>query len=364
MNDTPLFRSRAGLGALLVAGLLMLVGLTQSAAEPPPTDGPPGSSYATHGGGVAALVALLEANGYDVARVRTSLAVVPPGPDDVVVVINGGRLDQEDVDAVRRHVSEGGRLLVGGSTQLDGITETPPSGFIPTDQSSARLLPVAGFDEVEDVAGEWAWEDPGSLLPLVGNQEGTLLGIEAVGAGSVVALADETVLANGAIDQRDHALLALLAVGDTAGSVRFVEYIHGFTQPTGLAALPTRWKQALLVIGLAGLIWLIGRGRRFGPVEETSRGLPPPRSAYLDAVAASLEASGDPAAAAPLTAAIERELARRGADLGSSPNLLEVAVMSGVERAVAIQALSDGTSLDDVRAKTILLSHLVNKEQL
>lgn len=364
MSDAPLFRSRGGLAAVLVAGVMLLIGLTQSATDPAPTGGPPGSSYATHSAGTAALATLLEANGYEVDRARTSLAVRPPEPHDVVVILNGGALEPDDVDALEAHIRSGGRLVTGGSTQLRGITRTPPAGLARTDSASARLLPIAGFGDVADVDSEWVWEDPGSLLPLVGNDGGTLLGIEFIGSGSVVAIADEAVLANGVLGERDHALLALLAVGETEGSVRFVEYVHGFTQPTGLAALPIRWKQAFLVLGLAGVVWLIAHGHRFGPAEETSRGLPPPRAAYLDAVAATLEASGDPNASAPLREAIDRELSRRGADLGSSVNSLEVAVLSGADRRIAEQALGTGTQRSDVRARAILLSHLVNKEQL
>jgi hypothetical protein len=343
---------------------MLLVGLTQSATDPPPTDGPPGSSYATHSAGTAALADLLEANGYEVARVRISLGARPPDKDDVVVIINGGALQAEDVDAMRQHVTGGGRLVTGGSTVLDGIVMSPPSGLTATSAGSRATLPVGGFAAVQDVSNGSAWEDAGSLLPLVGNEDGTMLGIESVGAGTVVALADESVLANGTLDRGDHAVLALLAVGETDGTVRFIEYIHGFTQPTGLAALPTRWKQALLVLALAGVVWLVAHGRRFGPAEDDSRGLAPPRAAYLDAVAATLEASGDPDAAAPLTTAIETELARRGADLGSSADLVEVAVGAGADRTVVEQALGSGTRHDDVRARAILLSHLVNKEQL
>lgn len=363
MNETPLFRGRTGLVILLVMGLLLLIGLTQS-AQPPPVDGPPGSSYATHGAGVAALAALLETNGYDVAQTRTPLAVRPPEPDDVVVIFSGGVLAQDDVDVIREHVNDGGRLVVSGSTVFDEVVADPPGGFIGTDRPSTNLLPIAGFDDVTEVAGESVWQDPGSLLPLVGNADGTLLGIEATGSGYVVALADEGVLTNGRLDERDHALLALLAIGTTEGSVRFIEYVHGFEQPTGLAALPTRWKQALLVMAGAGLVWLIARGQRFGPAEETGRGLPPPRAAYLDAVAATLESSGDPAAASALTRAIETELVKRGADLGSTSSLHEIALQHGVDAKIVSRALSTETRTDDIRARTILLSHLVNKEQL
>ena len=53
--------------------------------------------------------------------------------------------------------------------------------------------------------------------------------------------------------------------------VTFVESVHGFGRSSGLAALPGRWKFALLVGVLAALLWLGSRARRFGPPEPTRR---------------------------------------------------------------------------------------------
>jgi hypothetical protein len=56
----------------------------------------------------------------------------------------------------------------------------------------------------------------------------------------------------------------------------------------GIAAIPTRWQIALLGIALAGLVFMWARGRRLGPPEDTSRPLPPPRAAYVDAIGSTL----------------------------------------------------------------------------
>ncbi len=364
MNDAPLFRSRAGIAFLMIAGFLLVIGLTQSASQPAPTDGPAGSSFATHGDGSAALVDLLEANGYNVARERRPLAERTPGRNDVLVVINGRLLSAEDELAMIDHVAGGGRLVAIGSTWLNGITDSAPTEFERTSRPSRSTLAIAGFVDVEQAQSEFVWVDAGSMLPLVGNDDGMLAGIEYLGDGVVVAIADDALVSNRLLDAGDNALLALLAIGEPEGTVRFIEYIHGFTQPTGLAALPTRWQQALLVLALAGFVWLAAHGRRFGPAEETSRGLSPPRSAYVDALALTIEASKDPNAAATLDEALTAELTRRGAALGSSASILEVALSSGVDAATADRALSAGTGREDTRAKAILLSHLVNKEQL
>jgi hypothetical protein len=362
MNDAPLFRSRTGLVLLAAAGLLLVVGLARSAAPPRPEDGPAGSSYATHGAGTAALAALLERNGYEVAQMRTPLADLPPSPDDVVVLVDGGELDAEDVAAVNTYISAGGRF-VSIASSLDGIVATSPKSTIPTNAPAATLLSVGPYRTVTTVTAARVWSGAGSLLPLVGNGDGTLLGVEYRDRGAVVAIADSSIVENGELDQADNGLLALEAVGPTTGTVRFVEYVHGFTRPTGLSALPTRWKQALLLLAAAGAVWLIARGKRFGPVEEIGRSLPPPRSAYVDALALTLAAGKDPEAATVLDRSLALELHRRGVEPGS-PDAIGVAVDHGAAREVAELALSAPPSEKTIRAKSVLLSHLVNKERL
>lgn len=363
MNEQSLFRSRAGLAAMVVAGVLLVAGLVQSASQPTPTDGPAGSSFATNGEGTAALVDLLEANGYDVVRERRPLAEVPPGPGDTVVVVNGP-LPAEDETAVAEHVAEGGRLVAVGFTFLDFIVDVAPTEFTRTQEPASGLLPVNGFGELARVDADWVWLDAGSLLPVVGNNDGTMVGVESVEKGTVVAIAHSSVVANRGLASGDNALLALLAVGERGATVRFIEYIHGFTQPTGLAALPARWKQGLLVLALAGVVWLLARSRRLGPPEAAVRALAPPRSAYVDSLARTLESSRDPEAAAPLDAALTRILAERGADGSSASTKIEAAVEAGADRRTAEQAFSSATDRESVRAKANLLSQLINKEQL
>jgi len=362
MNDAPLFRSRAGLVVLAIVGLLVVAGLARSAEQQKPEDGPSGSSYATHSSGTAALSRLLVRNGYDVSQLRTPLAGVSLSPQDVVVLIDGGSLGGEDVNALNEFIRSGGRFVAIDSS-LGRIITKAPSPATTTGAPASSLLDLGPFQTVDTVAASKEWPVAGSLLPLVGNQDGTLLGIEYIGDGTVVAIADSTIVENGQIDQGDNALLALDAVGDTSGTVQFVEYVHGFTQPTGLSALPARWKQALVLLSLACAVWLVAGGKRFGPVEETARNMPPPRSAYVDALALTLEAGKDPTAADTLDRAIVRELRRRGVPPGSQL-AVDSAVTSGVDRDTAELALTAPASEKTIRAKAVLLSHFINKEQL
>jgi hypothetical protein len=362
MNREPIFRSRAGLIVMIAAGVLLVAGLFQSAPQPQPRDGPSGSSYATHDSGTAALATLLERNGFEVSRTRTPVAELPPAPQDVVVLVNGGILDRDDVRALNDFIASGGRFIAIDS-RLDGIVANTPDRPTNTSTEASSLLSVGPFAAVETTTPVRVWPAAGSLLPLVGNEDGTLVGIDTSRGGAVVAVADSSVVENGRLGDGDHALLAIQMIGETEGTVRFLEYVHGFTRPTGLSALPARWKQGLLVASLAGVVWLVARGKRFGPVEKTARDLPPPRSAYVDAIAATLATGADPEVAATLDRAIERELNRRGVAAGS-PEAVERAVRSGAGRETAELALSTTGSEAVMAAKSVLLSHLVNKEKL
>jgi len=63
---------------------------------------------------------------------------------------------------------------------------------------------------------------------------------------------------------------------------------------------------------LAVLVWMWSRGRRFGPPDAEDEEPAPPRRAYVDALAASLLKTGDPAGAiGPVQAAARDIVARR-----------------------------------------------------
>ncbi|MCP4306065.1 MAG: DUF4350 domain-containing protein [bacterium] len=362
MSDQPIFRTRTGLVVIVAAGLLLVVGLFQSATEPSPTEGPAGSTYSTTPDGAAAFAALLEQNGYDVAHWRIPLATRPPESSDVIVVVNGNLLDLDDSATLRSHLESGGRVVAIGNTWLAGILDSPPNSTATTDEVSGALLPFGSFADIEQANGPTVWAEPGSMLGVVGNQSGILAAVQSVGQGQLVAIADASVISNAGLSEVDNALLGVQAVGAPGPTVKFIEYLHGFEQPAGLAALPRRWKQALLVLAFAGLIWLLSHARRLGPPQQTERALPPPRAAYVDAVAATLAAGKSDKAIVPLQERIEIELARRGADLGSATDVIDVAIRSGVDPEVARTAL--GESGHDPLAKVKLLSQIVSKEQL
>ena len=73
--------------------------------------------------------------------------------------------------------------------------------------------------------------------------------------------------------------------------------MHGYGTSRGLAAIPDRWKVALLLVAVAALAFVWSRARRFGPPDRAARDLPPARAEYVQALSITLERTHDHAGA-------------------------------------------------------------------
>ena len=106
-----------------------------------------------------------------------------------------------------------------------------------------------------------------------GNNEALAVEIP-VGQGRIVAIADPTMVSNGALRRSDNAVwLVTLAAGWAEGKVFFDEYHHGFGEKrdTGeliRAFLATPWGWMVLQLAAAGLFYVFVYRRRFGRISE------------------------------------------------------------------------------------------------
>jgi hypothetical protein len=153
------------------------------------------------------------------------------------------------------------------------------------------------------------------------------------GSGRVVALADPSPVQNGLFAAEDNAAFALGVAGDPSRRVIFAEGPHGYGESEGLAALPRRWRLVLFGFGLAAAIWVYARSRRLGPPEDEARPLPPPRWAFVDAVAGTLARTKRPVEAAEPVRRRARELIAARAALpidAGSDELYQAAVRLGL----------------------------------
>jgi hypothetical protein len=281
------------IGFVLVVNLIALV----IGSLAPTPGGPTSSSFATGPDGAAAWAELLARSGYDVSASRAPLADEPLGPEATLVVLDPEGLDASAQTNLVDFVSAGGRLIAGGS--YAGWTED----LLPGSRWSARPVrdasplvvgfETAGVDQIT-TAGPGSFDDTGPALPLVGTGEGTVVALGRRGAGTIALVGDPTFLQNSNLARSDNAALAIGIAGPTNRPVVFAESVHGYTNATGLAALPAEWKWALGLAALAALVMIAARARRIGPPDEGGRDLAPPRAAYVESMAGILGRTNRP----------------------------------------------------------------------
>lgn len=312
----PATRVVLAMAALVVGANVVLAGVQWLSGGPGPT-GEPSSSYATAPDGAAAYADLLVRHGHQVRRLRDRLDRSNVRAGATVMVLDPEEVDDSEAEAVGRLVRDGGRLVAAGPQTApmlrkligDGLVWSPDGAETAT--TLAPAAEVAGAGPVR-AAGYGSWAKSGSALPVLGDDERVLAAVANVGRGRVVLLADPSVVQNRFLGQEGNAAFALAAAGAPGPPVLFAEAAHGYGRSEGLGALPSRSKWALGGLVVAALVWMWARGTRFGPAEEASRKLPPPRQAYVDAMAANLARTRQPEAAIqPLRASARVRLARR-----------------------------------------------------
>jgi hypothetical protein len=284
-----------------------------------------------------------------------------------VVVADPSTLSPGEARALERFVRGGGRLLASGRAVGPALARLLGPGLHWGPEAVPVARPLTPAPEVDGVgsvrsAGLGSWREAGSTLPVLAGGEGTTLAtVATVGRGRVVAVADVSMWQNRLLDRAGNAAFGLAAAGPPARPVRFAEAHHGYGAGGGLSAVPARWRWGLAVATAGTLVWLWSRGRRLGPPERPERELPPPRRAYVDALAASLMRTNQPAGALqPLQAAGRGLLARRAgmaADAGDEAFRRQGARLGLAEGDVAA-LLAPPRSREDVLAAGRALARL------
>jgi hypothetical protein len=290
---------RAGLGALAA---LLVVAVVAGAlrAESPGASGDriEASADDAGAGGLASWAALLRAADHSVERIDETPAGAELDPRATTVLVDPGHLTSGDLEALREVVDAGGHLVLGGDVEaaaLRELADTPIALEFGGSGSAAQPLVAApevdGVGEVES-AGDAAITRAGSALPLLGDSRGVLAALATPGAGRLVVVADATPLENELIGAADNAQFALNLAGPPDRPVHFVERVRS-DPGEGISALPATWLWVFGGLLLAALCLIAARARRLGPPEQATRPLPPPRRAYVDAMAVQLARVGD-----------------------------------------------------------------------
>jgi len=275
------------------------------------------SSFATGADGSGAYAELLERFDHRVERRRSPFTDGAIDPASTVVVLDPDLLTDGEAHTLRDFVDGGGRLVVGGASltaDLGLLLDVPPRASV----TAQRVFDVGdgpGLGGVRRVtAGEGlVWSGTGDVDPLIAAGDDVLLARARAGDGEILLLADTSVLHNRLLATTDNAALGLALAGAPDAPVVFAEHLHGYHRSGGLGAIPSRWQVALVVLGVAAIAAMWTRGRRLGPPEDARRNLPPPRGAYVDALAVTMQrAGGRDEVAARVGAAVRARLAARG----------------------------------------------------
>lgn len=263
------WRVAAVVVAVVVAANLLLRFLGSITGGTP--GGPRSSSYATSRAGAAAYAELLGRAGHAVRQVRTLPHSHPPSPDATVILLDPPAVAPRDVEALGRFVRAGGRLVAAG---LSPEAIRPLVAPLPQIVPGSTRVRVQRLEIRTDGAALWR---PHSFLV-----------VRRDGRGTIYLLADSSPLQNRLLPRADDAALGLALAGPSPRPVDFLESYHGYGRSSGLAAVPLAWKLLLGGLALAALVYMVARGRRFGPPQQEGRELPPPRREYVEALAGSL----------------------------------------------------------------------------
>jgi Domain of unknown function (DUF4350) len=302
-------QGRAVFAIVTLVAVLNAVAVAGDALFPSP-EGPRSSAFATAPEGAAAWAELARRSGIEVRMLRSRPAddTLPAG--GTVVMLDPQDVTGGQVRALRRFAERDGTVVAGGrepEAWLHELVDDPPRW---EDEAPRNASAQAGDAERVHTAGEGRWASTTRGRELV---SGPTVVERDAGRGRIVLVADPSPLQNRLLDQADNAALALALPGE--GPLTFVESVHGYGTATGLAALPARFKWALILLALSGLALIAARWPRLGPPAERERPLFPPRRAYVDALAATLARSRDRTAAVEAVRSAARDRLARGTAL-------------------------------------------------
>lgn len=293
----PRRRRLLRLAGIVVVALALLAAVIDELT--PHAGGPTSSSYATSADGLAGYAELLSRAGHAVSRLRVRPSTATLDPRSTVVLLDPSLVLRDDVAALRRFVIAGGRLIAGGrepGAWLSELVAGSPSWTDTGDTTATPIVPVPETSGVNLVgsAGTGAWSDAGGTLPALGGARSSLLTVVTLGAGRTALLADSSPLQNRLLAHADDAALGLALAGAPGRPVAFEEASHGYGASSGLAALPARWKWALLGLVIAALLAVAAKIRRLGPAAPPPVPALPPRRVHVEALASALARTDHP----------------------------------------------------------------------
>jgi len=282
--------------------LLALVVLVAVVAGRPPKDGEPLSPDGTGPAGAKALVRLLEDLGADVV-VTDRL----PGDDVDVALLLADQTPDDQVDALRAWVQDGGRLVVADPsspfTPVPSGTVDPLGGIVQssTPPGDCTIGALDGIGRI-DARGGLAYDVAGATGHCYGDEAAAFVVTTAAGDGTVAAVGGAGMFTNEALGAFDNSVLAAALLAPEPGTrVAFLQAPAPGSGDDGLAELVApNVKAALFQLVVAFVVYALWRARRLGPPIEEPQPVQIAGSELVGAVGELLQQARSPERAASL----------------------------------------------------------------
>ena len=228
---------------------------------------------------MAAWKELAERSGRDVDVVRERLSDASLPPEGTVVMLDPEEFTRSEARTLRRFAEDGGRVIAGGAEPGAWIDEFGARlDWARLGREDARVLAPAaetGAARRLRTAGEGHWAAVSGAQPIVADADGRPLVVvrrsrrRHASCSSPTRRRCRTDCSTRPTTPR----FALALAGD--GPLVFLEEPHGYGEATGLAALPDRFKWALIMLCLAALLLIVARWPRLGPPDPVGRAAVP-----------------------------------------------------------------------------------------
>lgn len=276
------------------------------------------STFFTDSSGARALLLITQQLLPEAAQWRRPLNLLPPpdtavAPSTLIVAGPARPLSAGEAEHLGRWLNTGGQLILLSANgwplrrspnstaqerarAVDDVVAAPSETLLTRYAPSLRWRSAGNFNTAPATGpslppGEIALTWRRSFADTTGTTVVAFAASDAiaveipVGQGRIVAIADPAMASNAALRHSDNAVWLISVAGSWgSGRILFDEYHHGFGQKRGGAELirafsATPWGWCALQIAAAGLLYIFGYRRRFGPIREPP---PPDRASPME----------------------------------------------------------------------------------
>jgi len=231
--------------------------------------------------------------------IRKGGLLICSGWDDELVDIHGIRRHYE-FESESLHDRRTRRWKAKVRDRLQDAVEGPAAGPLARDVKKVSFASSRALDSDASDPGN------GNLAPveeLLVDNGGLRIAERKIGTGRVIVIADSSFMSNGRIGNNDNAVLTANLVAyardrSRGKRVAFDEYHFGFgSRPTGRGVMASMlfttspgW--SVLSLSVAGVLFLIYKGRRFGTRREPGRTRRRSKLEYVYSVGATYRSAG------------------------------------------------------------------------